>query len=194
MLTSWPNSSGCFLIGKAASKMAPMIPTSYSSCHCAVHPLWMCTGPSDSLLTEDIKTDGMARPRLGYERPWRPSYWHVLSDSSFLLILMQAAAMPWEVAWRGSRGKELRMTSKQQLAGKWSPQSSSIQQLMKNWILQMSVWVIWEVSPSQSSPEVTVALVNALIAAWERSWAKDPAKPHLHSWPKKLWNNKCVSH
>lgn len=32
----------------------------------------------------------------------------------------------------------------------------------------MTTLVIWEVSPSQLSPEITVALINALSAAWDR--------------------------
>lgn len=172
--------------------MAPTIPASCCSWHHMIPPLWIYISPRDWFLTEPIKTDGLSRPRLDNKRPWCPAYWHVLSDSSVSHTLMKSVATLWEVVWRGPYGKELRMTSKQQLAGSCSSQSSSIQQFIKNWILQMTTWVIWEVSPSQRSPEVTLALDNALSAAWDRFWAEDPTKPHLHSWPKKLWNNKYV--
>ena len=182
----------CFLVREAASKTVPMIPTSCYSCHHIIPPLWICISPRDWFLTEPIKTDGMSCPRPDYKRPWCPSYWRILSDSSVSHALMKSVATLWYVVWEGPYGKELRMTSKQQLAGSCSPQSSSTQQFTNNWILQMTTLVIWEVSPSQLSPQITVALINALSAAWDRFWAEDPTKPHLHSWPKKLWNNKYV--
>lgn len=85
----------------------------------------MCTGPSDLLLIEYIKNDGMSFLRLGHNRPRLPSCWHVLSGSSFLLTLMKSAAMLWQAALRGPHDKKLRLTSDQQLAGKWSCQFNS---------------------------------------------------------------------